>query len=260
MDREREFWISGIDWLETKLTPEDGLHVESEADLADWKAADWEKIAGRCRTGHDWCELLKLRPSLVGKCDWTKFGGDDWTDYLCDHPEAFDKCNYSLLSDCDWTFLLGKQPQLADQYDWMDFDGDRWAHLLGEQPQFAKYCDWEKLDGRDWSYLVSKQFRFAGLCPWEKLNVENWKFLLNARPELIFKCDPSVFDDIEELYMQSVPATEHSTRSAETVETAVRKLLRGLPNSAEDFDWRSLNGEDWSYLLSGHPEFAEHCA
>ena len=94
MNREAELEISGIDWLCLKLMPEDGIRLESEARLADWKMADWEKIANRCCTGHDWCELLKFCPALVDKCDWQKLRKEDWGRLLLSQPHHRDKCPF----------------------------------------------------------------------------------------------------------------------------------------------------------------------
>ena len=52
----------GIDWLKSKLRRHGDISIDSEADLSGWQESDWEKIAGRCHTSHDWCELLKLHP------------------------------------------------------------------------------------------------------------------------------------------------------------------------------------------------------
>ena len=145
MYNDEEFEIFGLDWLKRKLTPEDDVRAESEADLSAWTAADWEKIASRCRTGHDWVELLTFQPRFTGRCDWTKFSGDDWGAYLSEHPEFFDRCDTALLDKYDWGFLFGEQPQLAEKYDWLDFDGDKWAYLLGEMPQFAGKCPFNEL-------------------------------------------------------------------------------------------------------------------
>ena len=140
MNREAELEISGVDWLCLKLMPEDGVRLESEADLNEWKAADWERIAGRCRNGHDWYELLMFYPQLADRCDWTKFGGDEWSCYLCCHPELFDKCNCALIDKYYWELLLRIQPQFAEKCDWKKLKKEDWERLLLSQPHHRNKC------------------------------------------------------------------------------------------------------------------------
>ena len=98
MDRDAGFEIFGLEWLQWKLRPEDGVSANGEADLSALKSADWEKIVGRCRTGHDWVELLTFQPRFTDRCDWTKFSGDDWRNFLCVRPEFFGKCDPEIES------------------------------------------------------------------------------------------------------------------------------------------------------------------
>ena len=93
--------LYGIDWLKSKLMPDD-VSVNGEADLSAWKPADWKKIASRCLTAHDWSELLKLHPQVANQCEWGMFSGLDWRLLLIGHPEFACYCDWEKLDNYDW--------------------------------------------------------------------------------------------------------------------------------------------------------------
>ena len=159
MDVEDGLELFGLEWFRAKLLPGDTLKADREADLAEWSDEDWEVIAGRCHTGHDWCEALCAHPGFADKCDWKKLDGKDW-------------CR-----------LLRYQPQFAKRCDWSKLNGEEWCELLLKFPRFAVKCDWSKLNGENWSDLLRACPKFANHCDWSKLGRADRRKLFSVRPE-----------------------------------------------------------------------------
>ncbi len=75
-------------WIKKKLALTRSAKDFAPAELTP---QDWETIVSRCSHGHDWNNLLCLKPEYADKCPWENLSGCDWRELLGDQPQFADK-------------------------------------------------------------------------------------------------------------------------------------------------------------------------
>lgn len=100
--------------------------------------------------GLRWAAILRFRPDLADKCDWSKFDGTAWRLFLDRQPGFADRCDWSKLDGGDWALILEDHPEFADRCDPKKLGMTALVLIVLNRPKLA---EWLQVSEIDWSRL-----------------------------------------------------------------------------------------------------------
>ena len=194
------------------------------------------------------------------------FSQEDWCAAIITTPELYATASqefkdYKFLLD-NWIQLL-QYPRFEKYCPWGRLNGNEWADLLVRHPQFADRCPWEKLSDGNWVDLLSKQPQLINKLLRDKLTAykintfakDTWYDILKKQPQLINICPIEKLDALEWFHDRGM----YVVRSRYAI--IITELIRQIPQYSGEVKWNKLQTccDDWSYVLSNHPQFADKC-